>query len=91
MDGLSAPDGTGAICRLLTAAGKLDPQSTERAARLSRDSGEPVEQILTKLGLVPERDLAEAYCTHLGTSRHAWVPSVDYLDDPLKGSLSDAD
>src|SRR5689334_17139634 len=53
------------VAALLIERGKLSPQGHERARRLQRDSGERLEEILTKLGLVTERDLADALATHL--------------------------
>jgi general secretion pathway protein E len=55
----------GGIAALLIARGKLSPQGHERARRLCGESGERLEAILTKLGLVTERDLAEALAAHL--------------------------
>lgn len=52
----------------LVEAGKLDPATVERACRLQREQ-EPWERIgtiLIKLGLVSDRDVAEALATHLG-------------------------
>src|SRR5262249_39238178 len=46
---------------------KIDAVSLERARRLSVESGERQEAVLIKLGLVSERDLADAFCTCLDT------------------------
>src|SRR5689334_15279686 len=53
------------VAALLIERGKLSAQGHERARRLQRDSGERIEAILTKLGLVTEGDLADALATHL--------------------------
>jgi general secretion pathway protein E len=51
---------------LLLRSGKLAPDALDRAARSAAEADEPVEAALTKLGLVSERDLAEAFGTALG-------------------------
>ena len=54
------------LAERLVAAGKLNAVGLERAQRLHRESGERVEVVLTNLGLVSERDLAEALASLLG-------------------------
>jgi general secretion pathway protein E len=44
----------------LVEAGRIDPPSLDRAKRIRAESGEPLVTLLPKLGLVSERDLAEA-------------------------------
>jgi general secretion pathway protein E len=51
---------------LLTRRGRLSPDALDRARRLAAESGDPVEPILTKLGLVSEREMAEAFAEALG-------------------------
>ncbi len=46
--------------------GRLSADALDRARRIAADSGEPIEPILTKLGLVSERDMAEAFSACLG-------------------------
>ena len=46
------------IGELLVEAGKLDPKELERAARLQRETGEPLGNLLVQLGFVSERDIA---------------------------------
>jgi general secretion pathway protein E len=79
-----------ALVARLIAGGKLDGAAAERALRL-RDSSkerlekERLEQILTKLGFVSERDVAEAVSIELG------IPLVDpseYPDTPVLESAS---
>lgn len=53
------------LCDLLIERGKLTAAGLERATRLQADSGEKLEIIFTKLGLVSERDLANALATFL--------------------------
>jgi general secretion pathway protein E len=64
----------------LTEQGKIDRAAQERARRLSAEGGEPVRVLLVKLGLVAERDLAEALAHVLA------LPLVDadgYPAEPL--------
>jgi general secretion pathway protein E len=56
----SAPDAAEAIALRLVEAGRLDRRGLERAQRLVVDGRESLLQVLAKLGLVAERDLAEA-------------------------------
>ncbi len=50
----------------LIEAGKLDRNGLERALKLRAESGERLSALLPKLGLVSERDLAEAVAAELG-------------------------
>jgi general secretion pathway protein E len=74
-----------ALVARLTAGGKLDDAGVERALRLRDSTKERLEQILTKLGLVHEREVAEAVSIELG------IPLVDpgdYPDTPVLESVS---
>ena len=51
---------------ILLRAKKLADDALERARRSAAEADEPVEAALTKLGLVSERDLAEAFGASLG-------------------------
>jgi general secretion pathway protein E len=62
---LATPEPPTAI-DLLCRAGRLSLEALERARRSAAEAGEPVETALTKLGLVGERDLAEAFGAVLG-------------------------
>jgi general secretion pathway protein E len=69
----------------LVASGRLDEAAAERALRLRAGSEERLEQILTKLGLVQEKDVAEAMSGELG------VPlalATDFPDEPVLESAS---
>jgi general secretion pathway protein E len=69
----------------LVASGRLDEAAAERALRLRAGSEERLEQILTKLGLVHEKDVAEAMSGELG------VPlalPADFPDEPVLESAS---
>ncbi len=69
----------------LVASGKLDAGAAERALSLRGESQERLEQILTKLGLVQEKDVAEAISDELGLPL---VASSDYPDAPVLDSAS---
>jgi general secretion pathway protein E len=50
---------------LLIERGKLDPAALERALRLQQDTGEKIGALLVTLGLVAQRDVAEALAAQL--------------------------
>ncbi|MEO3430509.1 type II secretion system ATPase GspE [Pelagibius sp. CAU 1746] len=51
---------------LLLARGKLEPAALARAERAQAETGERLDRVLTRLGLVGERDMAEALAALLG-------------------------
>jgi general secretion pathway protein E len=51
----------------LADSGLISAPALERARRLEAESGERIDRVAAKLGLVSERDLATAYATLLGT------------------------
>ena len=55
----------------LLSAGKLLPEALDRARRGAAEAEEAIEATLCKLGLVSERDMAEAFSRTLG------LPIVD--------------
>ncbi len=65
---------------LLIERGKLDQANFERAMRLREGSGERLNALLPKLGLVSERDLAQALSDRLGLPL---VTAADFPDVPL--------
>jgi general secretion pathway protein E len=71
-----------AICDCLVAAGKLDPANVGRALKLQaeQDQWEKIGQILIKLGLTSEHDLAECLSTQLGVRL---VLQQDFVEDRL--------
>src|SRR4051812_16450730 len=50
---------------LLVERGKLDALALERALRLQQESGEKIGALLVTLGLVAQRDVAEALAAQL--------------------------
>jgi general secretion pathway protein E len=75
-----APDE--ALGERLVAAGKLDKAGLQRALRLCESGHERLHLVLVKLGLVPEREIAEALAEHLGLPL---AGEADYPDLPLHG------
>ena len=73
---------------ILSRRGRLSRDALERARRIAAESGDPIEPILTKLGLVSERDMAEAFAEALGLDTaklDAWAP-----DEALLAQVSPA-
>ena len=76
------------LCEHLVAAGKLNPADVTRALRLQgeQEQNEPIGSILVKLGLVSERDVAQALADQLGL---ALVERKDFPDElPIDAQVS---
>jgi general secretion pathway protein E len=69
-----------ALGESLVLAGKLDPRGLERAFRLRSSTTEGLIELLPRLGLISERDLAEAIAEHLELPL---VGQRDYPDFPV--------
>jgi general secretion pathway protein E len=67
----------------LTRAGRLDSAAAQRALRVRSDSGQRLEAVLAKLGLVSERDIVDAVAAELG------IPAVDAAGFPHRPVLAD--
>ena len=67
----------------LSSAASLTPSGFERALRLQSETGERADLLLTKLGQVSERDLADALSTQLK------LPIVETCDYPVEPVLTD--
>src|SRR5204863_9807487 len=63
----TGPNGGADIGSVLTSRGLLSGAPLERVRRLEAESGERIDLIAAKLGLVSDRDLAEAYALLLGS------------------------
>jgi len=57
---IDGSDRDAALAERLVREGRIEASAAERAARLSERTGEPLPSVLLKLGLLAERDLAEA-------------------------------
>jgi general secretion pathway protein E len=74
-----------ALAAHLIAAGRLTPSALQRAERLAADSDERLELVLARLGLVSERDIAEALSALLSVplAGEADYPAAPLLEDRL--------
>src|SRR5690349_14789330 len=80
---VAAEDAGDALTRLggqLIADGALDQRSLERARRVAAETGGRLDQILTQLGIVSERSLAQALSRLLGIPL---ATARDYPEEPL--------
>jgi general secretion pathway protein E len=80
---LSAEDPAEGLARLgavLVESGAIDRRTLERAGRVATETGGRLDHVLTQLGLVSERGLAEALAQLLGAPL---VAITDYPDTPL--------
>jgi general secretion pathway protein E len=68
------------LCQVLVQAGKLDAGGLDRAFRLQSNASDGLLELLPRLGLISERDLAEAMARYLGLSL---VGPGDYPDVPV--------
>ena len=55
-----------ALAVLLTEQGLCDQKTVERAQRVAAETGQRLDSVMSQLGLVTERGLAEAYAALLG-------------------------
>src|SRR5271155_1598590 len=79
----NADDAAEALARLgpaLIDSGAVDPRTLERARRVAAETGGRLDQVLTQLGLVSERGLAEALAQLVGAPL---VTAADYPVAPL--------
>jgi general secretion pathway protein E len=74
-----------ALAGRLLGAGRIDAAGLERALRLTAAGDERLEEILAKLGLVNEKDIAEAMALELGLPIAA---AADYPDAPILEGIS---
>ena len=74
---------TDSIGKLLIERGKLNAADLDRARRVQQETPERINVILTQLGLVSERDMAEALALYLD------LPLVTAADYPTEAILED--
>ena len=72
--------GSSSIGAVLVSLGLLSGAALERARRLEAESGERVDRVAAKLGLVSERDLAAAYAELIGSPI---VAAADFPTEPV--------
>ncbi len=83
MPGATAPlpdRDAAALLRHLTASGKLSEAAAARAEHLAGETGERLEHVLTRLALVSERELADAFAAFLGLP---FAGPADFPESPL--------
>jgi general secretion pathway protein E len=74
------PDELSRLSDILLARGALDNRTLERARRVAADTGGRLDRVLTQLGMVSERDLAEALAELVGS---VLISPADYPEAPL--------
>jgi general secretion pathway protein E len=65
---------------ILTGSGAVDQRTLDRARRVAAETGARLDQVLTQLGLISERGLAEALSQLIGAPL---VAPADYPEAPL--------
>src|SRR5437763_17081054 len=65
---------------ILLARGAVDNRTLDRARRVAADTGGRLDRVLTQLGMVSERDLAEALAELVGS---VLISPADYPAAPL--------
>jgi general secretion pathway protein E len=73
-------EGLARLGAVLVEGGAIDRRTLERAGRVAAETGGRLDHVLTQLGLVSERGLAEALAQLLGAPL---VSTADYPDTPL--------
>ena len=74
------PPVTRDLADILIDSGKLDSLALDRAQSLGRSTGERLDLVLTRLGLVSEEDMARALAEHLGAPL---ARTEHYPDNPV--------
>src|SRR5579885_1371509 len=68
------------LAALLITSGAIDQRTLDRARRVAADTGGRLDRILTQLGMVSERALAEAFAQLLSVPL---VTAAEYPEEPL--------
>jgi general secretion pathway protein E len=68
------------LAALLISSGAIDQRTLDRARRVAADTGGRLDRILTQLGMVSERALAEAFAQLLSVPL---VAAAEYPEEPL--------
>ena len=84
-EAVAATDSDSRLAAVLEASGRLSAQDYSRAARLATESGVSVWNMVHKLGLVSERDLAQLFARELGLEiiDNEAFPDVPLLEDAV--------
>jgi len=85
----SGSDFASPLLRHLVATGKLGAQAAQRADQAQAESGERLERVLTRLGLLSEKELTEAFSTllDLPIAAAAEFPTTPLLADRLSANF----
>ncbi len=83
MNVLARPLGAASVGEILVSAGRLSPDALSRAVVLARERGEALVPVLTRLGLIGERELVETISQALG------LPVAGAADFPEQPVLTD--
>ena len=73
-----------ALVQWLQEHGKLGVGDLARARKLAEDSGDPLRSLLVRLGLISDRDMAQALCAVLGLDL---VTPEEYPEQPIAEEL----
>jgi len=88
----SGSERAGDFAHYLRTGGKVSAEALGRAEQIAAESGERLEHVLTRLGVVSDRDLAEALADHLKLeiARREDFPAAPVLEEKLRrGFLRD--
>jgi general secretion pathway protein E len=80
MAALESISGTGGLAHYLLERRKVAPEAMARAEQIAAESGERLEHVLTRLGILPDKDLADALADYLGL---AVVGPKDFPAEPV--------
>lgn len=77
------------LCEHLVRSGKLNDAASERALQVAYESNERIETALTRLGLISERELADALAVFLELAlvQQADYPQAPVLEDKLRSKF----
>jgi general secretion pathway protein E len=78
--GRDAAEALAKLGATLIDGGAIDQRTLDRARRVANETGGRLDQVLTQLGLISERGLAEALARLIGVPL---VAAADYPDEPL--------
>ena len=75
------------LLRVLVDRGRIEPRAIERARRVAQETGQRTDAVLSQLGLVTERDLADALAVLFDATvtLPAGYPAAPVLPDRLTG------
>lgn len=78
--GVTADQAVDAALARLASNGRCDPRALDRGRRVAAETGQRLDRVLVQLGLVNDRDLAEAFAALFGLPL---ASAANYPDAPL--------